>query len=420
MDNPDQHLLERYCRSGDQAAFGEVLRRHLNLVYSAALRQVRSPLLAEEVAQSVFTHLARRARFLAPDIILPAWLWQVARRMAINVARREARHRHREHLAYELAAMNTADADWTGIEPLLDEALAALPTTDRTVVLLRWFEGKSLREIASLLCLSEDAAQKRGSRALDRLRSYFARRGITTSSGALAAALTANAVQAAPAGLAATLAESSLASSAVAEIGGLAAFLSAFFAMTNTLKVALAGVVLAAGVVIVINSRTAPALPMVRTEPAPTPAAAVAVMAESDPSIGMADAPAPQVAGNASAGQAADTTGKMSYSVQSPIDSEGWSSLTFQLASDVVPDGAGGEVIVANGLGLEFDYEHPISKTVTEDGSTLEVYGRPDGSTLVETTLANGTVIRVVKDKSKGATAAPAGNLTTSPVAPVP
>jgi RNA polymerase sigma factor (sigma-70 family) len=202
----DLELLDRHARAGDEAAFAELVRRHVNLVHSAALRQVRSPQLAEEVAQSVFADLARSARRLPPGTVLPAWLWSVARRTAVDAVRREARRRKREQAAHELSTMNAPEpADWTRIGPLLDEALQSLDESDRTVVLLRWFENKSLREIGAALGTSEDAAQKRAGRALDRLREFFTRRGVAVGAGGLAAALSANAVQAAPAGLAAAV-----------------------------------------------------------------------------------------------------------------------------------------------------------------------------------------------------------------------
>ncbi len=136
MTETDLDLLARYTGQHAEDAFAEIVRRHLDLVFSAALRQVRSPQLAEEVAQSAFTDLARQAHRLAPGTVLTAWLYQVTRRTAIDVVRRESRRQLREQTACELTAMNAtalsgqnpmdADADWTHIEPLLDEAMDAL------------------------------------------------------------------------------------------------------------------------------------------------------------------------------------------------------------------------------------------------------------------------------------------------------
>jgi RNA polymerase sigma factor (sigma-70 family) len=165
---------------------------------------VRSPQLAEEVVQSVFTDLSQNACKLRPGTILAAWLYEVTRRKAIDVVRRESRRQARERLAVEMAAMNT-EADWSHIEPLLDEAMHALDDTDRAAVLLRYFENKSLREVGQTLGTSDDAAQKRVSRAVERLREFFSKRGVTIGVGGLIACVSTNAVQAAPIGLSAAI-----------------------------------------------------------------------------------------------------------------------------------------------------------------------------------------------------------------------
>jgi RNA polymerase sigma factor (sigma-70 family) len=201
----DLELLQNYVDRNSEEAFAELVRRHLDLVYSAAFRQVRSPQLAEEVAQSVFTDLARNAGKLKPDTILTAWLYQVARRTAIDVVRRESRRQLREQIASEMNAMNATAADWTHVEPFLDEAMHALDNTDRTAVLLRYFENKTLREVGATLGTSDDAAQKRVSRTVERLREYFTKRGVTVGASGLVVVLSANAVQAAPIGLAVTI-----------------------------------------------------------------------------------------------------------------------------------------------------------------------------------------------------------------------
>jgi RNA polymerase sigma factor (sigma-70 family) len=200
----DVQLLRNYTREKSQEAFTELLRRHVDLVYSAALRQVHSPQLAEEVAQSVFSDLAQAAGSLKAETILTAWLYQVTRRTAIDVVRRESRRQARERLAVEMAAMNTA-TDWTHIEPLLDDAMESLDETDRAAILLRYFENKSLREVGQTLGTSDDAAQKRVSRAVERLREFFSKRGVTIGAGGLVVIVSANAVQAAPIALATTI-----------------------------------------------------------------------------------------------------------------------------------------------------------------------------------------------------------------------
>src|SRR5215213_603353 len=228
MSDTDLELLARYTRQHAEDAFAEIVRRHLGLVYSAALRQVRSPQLAEEVAQSAFIDLARNAARLKPDTILTAWLYQVTRRTAIDVVRREASRQLREQIATEMNAMNATAADWTHIEPLLDEAMHALDDTDRAAVLLRYFENKSLREVGATLGTSENAAQKRLGRAVERLREFFAKRGVTVGASGLVVVVSANAVQATPVGLAVTI------STAVA-FAGTAVHTSTIIAATKTI-----------------------------------------------------------------------------------------------------------------------------------------------------------------------------------------
>jgi RNA polymerase sigma factor (sigma-70 family) len=204
MSDTDRELLARYVREDAEDAFADLVHRHLGLVYSAALRQVRSPQLAEEVAQSVFLDLARGAARLRPDTILSAWLYQVTRRTAIDVVRRETSRQLREQIATEMNAMNAA-AEWTHIAPLLEEAMHTLDPNDRAAVLLRYFENKSLQEVGNALGTSDNAAQKRLARAMERLRKFFARRGVVVGASGLMLALSTQAIQASPVGLAMTI-----------------------------------------------------------------------------------------------------------------------------------------------------------------------------------------------------------------------
>src|SRR5215212_6012631 len=201
----DLELLGEFIRDQSQGAFTALVQRHVGLVYCAALRQVRSPQLAEEVAQSVFTDLARTATRLKPDTIVTAWLYEVTRRTAINVVRGEARRQLREQIALEMDAMNANADDWTQIKPLLDDAMHALDDTDRTAVLLRFFENKSMREVGETLGTTDDTARKRVNRAIEHLREFFAKRGVTVGASGLVVVISANAVQAAPVGLSLTI-----------------------------------------------------------------------------------------------------------------------------------------------------------------------------------------------------------------------
>jgi RNA polymerase sigma factor (sigma-70 family) len=212
----DLDLLRRFARENSQDAFTEIVRRHVNLVYSAALRQVRSPQLAEEIAQSVFADLARTAGKLSrtgfqPVSLLTPWLYSVTRRTAIDVIRKESRRQLREQISVEMNNMNATANDWTQIEPLLDDAMATLDEIDRNAILLRYFENKNLREVGENLKISDDAAQKRVSRAVERLREFFSKQKITIGASGVAVLISANAVQAAPVGLVLTIANASLA-----------------------------------------------------------------------------------------------------------------------------------------------------------------------------------------------------------------
>ena len=253
MTASDLELMKQYVRQGSEEAFEALVSRHLDLVYSAALRQVRSPQLAEEVAQSVFADLARNAPRLKPDTILTAWLYQVTRRTAIDVIRRESRRQLREQIATEMNALNaTADTGtgfqpvWADIEPLLDEAMESLDETDRTAVLLRYFENKSLREVGQTLGTSEDAAQKRVSRAVERLREFFSKRGTAIGSSGLVAVLSTNAVQSAPIGLSSMI-SAAAALSGTALHGAAALGATKSIALTTFQKTLIAAVI-AAGV----------------------------------------------------------------------------------------------------------------------------------------------------------------------------
>src|SRR3954469_21631972 len=131
MGMSDSEFLHRYVHDGAADAFAALVHRHIDLVYSVARRHVRSASTAEEVAQSVFIELARHARNIKPGTPLVAWLHVVSRRTAINAVRDASRRQAREKIAAEIAAMKSPSSDWSGIEPLLDEAVESLPETDR-------------------------------------------------------------------------------------------------------------------------------------------------------------------------------------------------------------------------------------------------------------------------------------------------
>jgi RNA polymerase sigma factor (sigma-70 family) len=240
----DADLLRQFARGESQDAFAEIVRRHLDLVHSAALRQVRSAQLAEEIAQSVFADLSREAGKLKADTILTAWLYAVTRRTAVDVIRKESRRQRREQIAAELNAMNSTKAGWMDLEPLLDEAMAALDETDRAAVLLRFFENKSLREVGGQLGVSDDAAQKRVGRAVEKLREFLSKHNVTMGASGLAILISANAVQSAPASLAVSIGATALTGTAVAGSTVIAA--TKTIAMTTLQKIIVGAALVAA------------------------------------------------------------------------------------------------------------------------------------------------------------------------------
>lgn len=199
----DMALVRDYAASQSEPAFATLVQRHINLVHSAALRQVGDAHLAQEITQAVFLILSRKARSLGPDTILSAWLYRTTRYAAADALKSHRRRVLREQEAYMQSRLNEPAADaWTQLAPLLDEAMADLNEPDRSALILRYFENKTAPEIAAALSVSEVAAQKRVVRALEKLRLIFARRGVALSATSIAGAISANSISAAPATLA--------------------------------------------------------------------------------------------------------------------------------------------------------------------------------------------------------------------------
>jgi RNA polymerase sigma factor (sigma-70 family) len=208
MNELDDHqLLAQFARESSETAFATLVRRYLNLVFSAARRHADSDHAAEEITQAVFIILARKAGDLSPRTVLSGWLWQTARLAAANHRRAEVRRARREQEAYMQSQLNDPQSDptWQAIAPLLDDALGQLGGRDRDALVLRFFENKNLREVGQALGASEDAAKMRVNRALDKLRKIFSKHGVALTATIIAGAVSANAVQAAPASLAVTV-----------------------------------------------------------------------------------------------------------------------------------------------------------------------------------------------------------------------
>jgi RNA polymerase sigma factor (sigma-70 family) len=230
-DVSDMDLLRDYQRQGSEEAFAELVRRHVNLVYSAALRHTGIAAHAEEITQAVFVILARKAAGLRPDTILDAWLYETTRLTALSFLRGERRRQWREQEAYMQSTFreSTGDPVWHQLSPLLDEAMSRLGKKEREAVVLRFFKEQSLREVAAALQVTEAAAQSRVHRALEKLHRYFARRGVSSTTAIIAGAISANSVQAAPVALVKTV-------SAVAAAKGAAASGSTLTLIKGALK----------------------------------------------------------------------------------------------------------------------------------------------------------------------------------------
>jgi RNA polymerase sigma factor (sigma-70 family) len=257
--NDDAELLRRYAEEGANDAFSELVERHVNFVYSAALRQLNGDAhLAADATQLVFSDLARKAGSLVGHRVLAGWLFTSTRFVTAKLVRGERRRQVREGEAHLMQAMNSDDVsaklDWDRVRPVLDHALGELSPPDREAILLRFFEGRDYTGVGLRLSVTANTARMRVDRALDKLRALLERRGVTSTSAALATALAHQVVAAAPAGLAATVAGTALAGGATAAgfaaagtagTGGLAAVVN-FMSMTK-LQLGFSGALAVAG-----------------------------------------------------------------------------------------------------------------------------------------------------------------------------
>jgi RNA polymerase sigma factor (sigma-70 family) len=232
MMTDDATLLREYAGRNSEEAFTALVSRHINLVYSVALRQVRDPHLAEEITQAVFIILARKAKSLGPKTILPGWLCRTARNVSANALTMQRRRQRREQEAYMQSTLNepAADETWRQIAPLLDDALARLGQKDHDALVLRFFENKSLGEVGLAIGASEDTARMRVNRALEKLRKFFTKCGVNSTTEIIAGTISANSVQAAPVALAKTV-------TAVALAKGVAVSASTLTLIKGALKI---------------------------------------------------------------------------------------------------------------------------------------------------------------------------------------
>lgn len=199
-------LVQEFAQSNSEQAFATLVSRHINLVYSVALRQVRDPHLAEEITQGVFIILAKKAKSLGSNTILSGWLCRTARYVSGHALRSQRRRQFREQEAHMQSIMNESDVDaWNQIAPILDEALGCLNKKEHDAVVLRFFEARELKQVGAAMGTTEDAARMRVNRGLDSLRKFFAKKGVALPAVAIAGVLSVHTVQAAPVGFAATV-----------------------------------------------------------------------------------------------------------------------------------------------------------------------------------------------------------------------
>ena len=219
MNADDMELVRQYATNRSEEAFAALVTRYVNLVYTVALRQLRDGHMAEDATQAVFIILARKAGSLGPGTILSAWLCRTAQYVIADALRAQRRRQDREQEAYMQSSLNQPESNtfsWTEIAHLLDGAMATLGEKDHDAVVLRFFEEKDAKQVAAALGVSENAAKARVSRAVEKLRVYFSKRGVAASAALIAAAISKNSLQAAPVALTKTTIALSLAKGATA------------------------------------------------------------------------------------------------------------------------------------------------------------------------------------------------------------
>lgn len=228
--NDDADLLNVYIESRSEAAFTQLVNRHIGLVHATAVRRVGGDAhLANDVTQVVFTDLARKAGSLRGRTTVSGWLYLATQMASAAVVRRERRRKNREAaaLAMPLPDFPTSPSvDVAQLRPVLDDVIVELKADDREAILLRFFQQRSFPEIGAALRITEEAARKRVDRALDKLHDALVRRGITCTALALGPALTAASSSSVPVGLATQISNAALLHASVTATTSIAASLA--------------------------------------------------------------------------------------------------------------------------------------------------------------------------------------------------
>lgn len=268
MTNDNMELVRQYAQDHSEEAFAELVARHVNLVYGVACRHLGATELAEDVTQTTFIILARKAASLRADTVVAAWLCRTAQLASADARKMQLRRQRREletHMQHLSDAPEAESATWIELAPALDGAMARLGRTDHSAIVLRFFEGKDVKEVAVSLGISPNAAKTRVSRALEKLRKLLASRGVTISVSGLAAAMATYSSQAAPAGLAASVTLAAMHHAAITP--------SSLILLKSTLKVmaytklktafvgSAFGLLLAGGAALVVHTLSAQASP---------------------------------------------------------------------------------------------------------------------------------------------------------------
>lgn len=196
----DSELLRRFANTGEEAAFSLLVTRHAGMVQGVAVRCTRDRSLAEEVTQTVFTILVRKARSLQHEC-LAGWLQRTTFLEAGNARRKAARYQYALSRMADTPSVLPGAQSGPAEEVLnhLDESLARLPARTRHLVVLRFYEGKDLGEIAAETGTNHEACKKQIQRSIHRLGDLLRRKGVMTTSGSLASLLAAECFSAASA-----------------------------------------------------------------------------------------------------------------------------------------------------------------------------------------------------------------------------